>query len=136
MKQIFDTDTILFQTLKNDSAIASQLTGGVYIRQRPDNSVKEDIVVNTIALSQEYAPQIGTSNINIHVSDKTVNIGGVQQKVADLVRLKTLSGLVLDKIRTVVVQGLTMTIEPQNLIKEDEISQHYVNIRISWNIHQ
>ena len=136
MKQIFDTDTILFQTLKNDSAIASQLTGGVYIRQRPDNSVKEDIVVNTIALSQEYAPQIGTSNINIHVADKTVNIGGVQQKVADLVRLKTLSGLVLDKIRTVVVQGLTMTIEPQNLIKEDEISQHYVNIRISWNIHQ
>lgn len=136
MKQIFDTDTILFQTLKNDSAIASQLTGGVYIRQRPDNSVKEDIVVNTITLSQEYAPQIGTSNINIHVADKTVNIGGVQQKVADLVRLKTLSGLVLDKIRTVVVQGLTMTIEPQNLIKEDEISQHYVNIRISWNIHQ
>ena len=136
MKQIFDTDTILFQTLKNDSAIASQLTGGVYIRQRPDNSVKEDIVVNTIALSQEYAPQIGTSNINIHVADKTANIGGVQQKVADLVRLKTLSGLVLDKIRTVVVQGLTMSIEPQNLIKEDEISQHYVNIRISWNIHQ
>lgn len=136
MKQIFDTDTILFQTLKNDSTIASQLTGGVYIRQRPDNSVKEDIVVNTIALSQEYVPQIGTSNINIHVADKTVNIGGVQQKVADLVRLKTLSGLVLDKIRTVVVQGLTMTIEPQNLIKEDEINQHYVNIRISWNIHQ
>lgn len=136
MKQIFDTDTILFQTLKNDSTIASQITGGVYIRQRPDNSVKEDIVVNTIALSQEYFPQIGTSNINIHVADKTVNIGGVQQKVPDLARLKTLSGLVLDKIRTVVVQGLTMSIEPQNLIKEDEISQHYVNIRISWNIHQ
>ena len=136
MKQIFDTDTILFQTLKNDSAIASQLTGGVYIRQRPDNSVKEDIVVNTIALSQEYAPQIGTSNINIHVADKLVNIGGAQQKVPDLSRLKLLSGLVLDKIRTVVIQGLTMTIEPQNLIKEDEINQHYVNIRINWNIHQ
>ena len=65
MKQIFDTDTILFQTLKNDSGIAAQLSGGVYIRQRPDNSVKEDIVVNTIALSQEYAPQIGTSNIKL-----------------------------------------------------------------------
>lgn len=136
MKQIFDTDTILFKTLKEDSSISYELTGGVYIRQRPDNSIKEDIVVNTITLSQAYAPQIGTSNINIHVADKTVNIGGIQQKVQDLTRLKLLSGLVLNKIRTTVIAGLTMTIEPQSIIQEPDINQHYVNIRINWNIHQ
>ena len=136
MKQIFDTDTVLFQTLKSDASLTSQLSGGIYIRQRPDNSVNEDIVINTIALSQEFAPQIGTSNINIHVADKTVNIGGVQQKVADLSRLKTLSSLVLEKIRGTVIKGLSMSIEPQNLIREPEINQHYVNIRINWNIHE
>ena len=136
MKQIFDTDTVLFQTLKSDASLTSQLSWGIYIRQRPDNSVKEDIVVNTIALSQEFAPQIGTSNINIHVADKTVNIGGVQQKVADLSRLKTLSALVLEKIRGTVIKGLSMSIDPQNLIREPEINQHYVNIRINWNIHE
>lgn len=136
MKLTFDTDTTLFQTLKADSEITSELSGGIYIRQRPDNSTKEDIVVNTIALSQEFAPQIGTSNINIHVTDKTVNIGGAQQKVADLARLKVLSKLVVDRIRAVVVPGLSMSIEVQNTIREPEINQHYVNIRINWSIHE
>lgn len=136
MKMTFDTDTILFQTIKSDSAITSALTGGVYVNQRPDNSTKDDIVVNTITLSQDSLPQIGTSNINIHVADKSVTIGGVQQRVADNAKLKVLAGLVLEKIRGTVINGLSMSIEPQTVIHEPAINQHYVNIRINWNIHE
>jgi hypothetical protein len=136
MKQTFDTNEILFGILKGSSAIASAISGGVYVDPRPLNSEKEDIVINTIALSQDSEPQIGTSNVNIHVPDKTVSIGGVQQKVTDNARLKVISGLVLDAIRSASVQGLKMLIETQsNPIPEAEINQHYINIRVSWNIH-
>lgn len=135
MKQTFDTDTTLFQVINATAAIVSEISGKVYVDQRPDDSVSEDIVINTINLSQEYLPQIGTSNINVHVSDKVVTIGVRQQKVADRARLKVISALVLDAIRSTVVKGLTMTIENQVVIQEAEIAQHYVNIRINWNIH-
>lgn len=135
MRQTFDTDATLFQVLKATNALVSEISGGIYVDQRPDDSVKEDIVINTITLSQEYFPQIGTSNINVHVSDKVVTVGGKQQKVADRERLKLISGLVLNAIRSTVIRGLTMTIENQVVIQEAEIAQHYVNIRINWNIH-
>lgn len=136
MKQTFDTDEVLYRTLKADSGLtAGALTGDIWIRQRPESSKLEDIVVNTITLSQESLPQIGTSNINIHVPDITVTIGGAQSKVSDDKRLKALSALVLSAIRGVSVAGLKMIIEAQTVIQEPEVNQHYVNIRINWNIH-
>lgn len=134
MKQTFDTDTILYQVLTSPT-ITGAISGKVYKRQRPLNSDKVDVVVNTIDLTQNYAPQIGTSNVNIHVPDLTVSISGVQQKVADEVKMKSVSTLVLDLIRSTIITGLSMTVEAQNIIQEAEINQHYVNIRISWNIH-
>jgi len=134
MKQTFDTDTILFQKLKA-SAIVSEITGGIYKRQRPLNSRNEDIVVNTIILSQDYHPQIGTSNINIHVPDLSVNVAGVSQKMPNDARMKELSQMVLDLIRGEIVPGLLMSIEMQTVIKDSETDQHYVNIRVKWNIH-
>jgi hypothetical protein len=134
MKQTFDTDTILYQIL-NSPTITGAISGKVYKRQRPLNSDKVDIVVNTIDLTQNYAPQIGASNINIHVPDQTISVNGVQQKFADEIKMKSVSALVLDLIRSTIVPGLSMTVEAQNIIQEVEINQHYVNIRISWNIH-
>jgi len=135
MKQTFDTDKILFSLLKYDSFIAAAITGGVYRMSRPLNSELEDIVVNTIVLSQEFLPQIGTSNINIHVKDMSVNIGGVRQLMPDLERLESLSELVLATLRGANIQGLTISVENQTTIAVNDINQHFVNIRINWNIH-
>lgn len=135
MIQTYDTDAILFGLLKGNSAITSVITGGIYAGERPLNSEKEDIVVNTIVLSQENEPQIGTSNINVHVPDKLVKIGQVQQKMEDRARIKILSGLVLETIRTQKVAGLSITIESQVTLSEVEINQHYSNIRVVWTIH-
>lgn len=135
MVQSFDTDTFLYSILKNTASISGNLTGSVYAGQRPLNSVVEDITINTIALTQEYEPQLGTSNVNIHVADQSVNIGGVNQKFANRARLKFISGLVLNALRSAKITGVGFTIENQTMIQESDISQHYVNIRINWFIH-
>lgn len=135
MKLTFDTDTLLYQVLIA-SSVASAITGGIYKNERPDNSDLEDIVINTIDLGQEYIPQTGTSNVNIHVKDLDVIIGGVQQKKSNSARLKTLSDLIVSTLRNHVFTGVGMTtIEWQAVIAEPEISQHYSNIRIKWLIH-
>ena len=135
MKQTYDIESIVYQALRSNQTLVNELNGGVYLGQRPVNSDKEDVVINTIALTQEFKPQLGTSNINIHVADKVVTIGGAQQKVEDRVRLKQLSELVLTTIRAGIVKGMKMVVENQSTLKEPEISQHFVNIRINWIIH-
>ncbi|WP_276965264.1 hypothetical protein [Bacteroides graminisolvens] len=135
MKQTFDTDSILYQILNGSPAILSAISGGVYIDERPDGSEAEDIVVNTIDLTQDNPPQLGTSNVNIHVSDKNVQINGIQQKKKDRERLKSLTTIVLDVLKSAKVEGLSLVTAAQTTIKEPTINQHYVNIRVDWVIH-
>lgn len=136
MKQTFDTDTILFDALKASSAITDTITGDVYVMgERPDDSEKEDIVINTITLSQDSEPQKGVSNVNIHVPDIDVRIAGRTQKKANRKRLKDLSTIVLEVLRAVNIEGFRYWISLQTTIKVPEISQHFVNLRIEWNIH-
>lgn len=135
MKQTFDTDSILYQILNGSPAILSAISGGVYIDERPDGSEAEDIVVNTIDLTQDNPPQLGTSNVNIHVSDKNVQINGIQQKKKDRERLKSLTTIVLDVLKSAKIEGLALIVTNQTTIKEPTINQHYVNIRVDWVIH-
>lgn len=135
MKQTFDTDSILYQILNGSPAILSAISGGVYIDERPDGSEADDIVVNTIDLTQEHAPQLGTSNVNIHVSDIDVQINGVQQKKKNRERLKSLTTIVLDALKSAKIEGLALIVTNQTTIKEPTINQHYVNIRVDWVIH-
>lgn len=135
MKNTFDTDTYLFGILKASNLLTSTISGNIYTGQRPLNSEAEDITINTIVLTQENPPQLGVSNINIHVLDQTVNIGGVQQKLANRLRLKTILNIVLELIRASKIEGVGYTIENQTTIQEPEIFQHYVNVRINWFIH-
>ena len=135
MKSTLDTDAILFQILKNSAVVVNAITGGVYNGDRPDSSVLEDIAINTINLTQDVLPQKGVSNVNIHVPDINVQIGGVQQKKADKAKLKALADIVLQVLRAASYAGLSFVVVNQTTVKEEEISQHYVNLRIEWNIH-
>lgn len=135
MKTTFDTDSILFKILKNTPEVVSVISGGIYKGDRPDDSDKEDITINTIDLTVEDLPQIGTSNVNIHVPDMTVNIGGTTQKKANDERLKQITTLVLDALRSANISYLELIVTNQVKIREQSINQHFVNIRINWNIH-
>ena len=77
---------------------------------------------------------VATTNVNIYVPDKPFQIDGKCQFVACRDKLKAIAGKVVAVLRNAVVPGLKFVIEAQNVLREESIKQHYVNIRISWNI--
>jgi len=134
MRTTFDTDAILFSLLR-ESPVNTAISGGIYVGDdRPDDSEKEDIVVNSIDLTQDYLPQIGTSNVNIFVPDKKVKIGGKQQLQANRTRLKELSAMAIETLRGANITGLKLILGSQTVLEEPSVKQHFVNIRIDWNI--
>ena len=131
MKTTFDTDGILFALLNGKMSNK----GGVYTGDtRPENSTAEDVVVNTIDLTQDCLPQLGTSNINIYVADKAIRIGGKDDIAADRVRIDNLAKQVLSIIRSSVIVGMKGYPTNYTVIREISSKQHYANIRIEWNI--
>lgn len=129
-----ETDDILYQILNASAALKAELTGGIYVMgERPDGSVKEDIVVNNLFINHEI-PQTSTSNVNIHVPDMMLTIGGKQQYKANRERLRTLTELTLAALKVANVEGLSIRIVTETIIKEPSIPEHYNNIRIDWNI--
>lgn len=131
MKTVFDTDGILFELLNGKTSIQ----GGCYVGdERPENSTDEDIVVNTVDLTQDALPQIGTSNINIYTPDKSKKIKGKMQVSANRTRLKALAKEVLAIVRKANLVGLTITPGNMTIMYEPNVKQHFINIRIDWNI--
>ena len=131
MKTAFDTDGILFGLLNGNTSIK----GGCYVGDdRPENSTDEDIVVNTIDLPQDCLPQIGTSNINIYTADTSKKIRGKMQVSANRTRLDFLANEALEIVRKANVKGLKMIPGNMSIMYEPTTKQHFVNIRIDWNI--
>ena len=130
-----DIDTELYKVLKDSTALTTALTGSIYTGERPVGSKKEDVTINTPSLTQDFEPQRGYSNVNIHTQDITVKIGTVDQKKADRVRLKSLANMARAALVTARIPGVGLTIMGQSLIAEPDVSQHFVNLRIEWSIH-
>lgn len=131
MKMDFDTNAILFGILNGNTSIK----GGCYVGDdRPQDSTEEDIVINTIDLTQDSLPQIGTSNVNIYVSDTSKKIKGKVQIMANRTRLKALAVEALQLIRKANVQGLKTVPGNMTTMYEPTTKQHFVNIRVDWNI--
>ena len=134
MKTSFDINTIVFRIL-NVQTVKSAISGDIYKGDdRPDDSTDEDIVINTISLTQDFLPQIATSNVNVCAADKPKIIKGKSMLKADDTRLKAITDIVLSVLRAAKVPGLLFTIEAQSTLAETSVKQHFVNIRISWNI--
>lgn len=136
MKSSFDTDAILYKLLR-DSSVKAEISGDIYYEgDRPADSDKEDIIINTVTLTQDFYPQLGDSNVNVYVKDSIISIGGKQQRVVNRARLKQLTELVIGVIRDSRVKGLKANLRWQRTLQEADINQTFVNIRISWNIQE
>jgi len=131
-----DTDDILYRL------ITSAVQGGVITisgvvcpqGERPDDSQREDIVINTITVTHDK-PQTGTSNVNIYAADKKVRIRGKEQYKCNRERLREIGDQLTAYLDAQNVADLEFWIEYDVVIKELEVRQHYRNLRISWNIH-
>lgn len=134
MKTTFDTDNILYGILSK-SPLKNAISGGIYKEgDRPVDSMDEDVVINNITLTQDHHPQLGVSNVNIYVPDIYIETKRGRQMAQNRKRLSVLTEMVMRTLRTAKVHGLALTVEEQTILRESEIEQHYVNIRISWNI--
>lgn len=127
----FDTDGILYRLLNN----ATSIKGQVYVGDtRDENSLEEDIVVNTLDLEFDALPQVGTSNVNIYAVDIDVNINGQMQRQANRARLNEVVKEVEDIIRNAKIEGLKAYIKNISYMYEQNTHQHFANIRVDWNI--
>ena len=131
-----DTDDILYRIITEGVKAGKIKTSGVVCPQdeRPDNSETEDIVINTITVTHDK-PQSGTSNVNIYVSDKKVKIRGREQRKANRERLREIGDAVVAYLEAQNIADLEFWIESDTVVKEQQVYQHYRNLRTEWHVH-
>ncbi len=130
-----DTDDILYKIVAQAvSTGVVKISGIVCQGERPDDSETEDIVINTITVTHDK-PQTGTSNVNIYVPDLKVKIRRKEQRKADRERLREIGDALVGYLDAQNIADLEFWIENDIVLQEQQVNQHYRNIRIGWNIH-
>jgi len=131
-----DTDDILYKIAAQAVSTGVVKISGIVCTQgeRPDDSETEDIVINTITVTHDK-PQTGTSNVNIYASDQKVKIRGKEQRKANRERLREIGDALVSYLDAQNIADLEFWIESDIVLQEQQVNQHYRNIRISWNIH-
>lgn len=104
--------------------------GGLYKFQRPQNSVKEDVVVNLLVQARGQVQQ-GVINVNIHVPNLSLPTNPVDNTQPNVPRLKYLTGLANAALEEVYGDDYNFEVQQDNLFA-DENNQHYSNIRITF----
>lgn len=128
MRTNIEVIDLIYQILK---PLEEGLSGGIYKIQRPANSNKEDIVINSLILASGDI-QKGTFNINIHVPDLLIRFKNQTQNQPDLKRLKELNKLVKSKIDEIYNEDYNLFVLWENTLKDIDAKNHYINIRIQF----
>jgi hypothetical protein len=138
MKQLssIDTDDLVYNMLRQAKADGVISISGVICPQddRPADSQREDIVFNTIAVTQDK-PQDATVNINVYVPNKLVKLGGRDQYAVDRPRLQQLGDALVSYLLRLNYPEFEMWIESDLVLNEPSANQHYRNLRLKLNIH-
>ncbi|MBD2753786.1 hypothetical protein [Spirosoma validum] len=131
MKSPDDMANILYQQLQG-TTLKAAITGDVYKGDRPDNSTKEDVVINPLSLTgNEF--QYGTANANLYVPDIGVKLKGKDQTVANYARLKLLTDLALPILKDRYTDSYKFELVTiGNPVALPDIKYHYVNLRIDF----
>lgn len=128
-----DCNVMLYAAL---SAANIGLTGGIYFdNERPIESTKEDIAINTPALNGAPGhPQNGYSNLNIYVPTKKIKTADGYRTVRDRARERELVNKVCDVIEAMNVQGLNY-VESENKEQSIDGRETFCNVRVFWRIY-
>lgn len=133
-----DVINILFQNIYN-SLIFTDLNkpkGDLYKHQRPLNSDKEDIVINSLLLGHD-AVQEGVINVNAYVKNLVLTINGnTDNSQPDTSRLTYLSTLINSALGSgnelwEASGNYVFKIQQDNIF-QDGNNQHYINFRIEF----
>ena len=135
--QTIELEDILYKALKASEPVAAAIDGGIFVLgERPEGSGKVDIVINTITGGTGTRPQNAVVNVNIHVPDLLLTIDGGQQRKANRERLRPVVKAVRQTINAANIEGLSLQIVGENIIRETQVPEHYANIRVNCYIVQ
>lgn len=122
-------------TLLNASPLKTgeaKISGFIYPYQRPLNSEKEDIVVNSITVGRGPV-QKGMLNVNVYVPNKAkpVSYNAVDTSQPDMPRLLVLNQMAGEVLRDIWNATGTVNYELQeDRLMADANDQHYINFRV------
>ncbi|MEN0095896.1 MAG: hypothetical protein AAGB30_10975 [Pedobacter sp.] len=128
----------LFDHLKTSVVFTSpvKVRGKLYRMQRPLNSLAEDVVINSLALS--YDPvQKGYLNVNFYVQNPRLKIGNIHDSSQpDSARIDEISGLgkaALGDGEEIWSDDGTFCFRiEQDTVIADTNNQHYLNFRVEF----
>jgi hypothetical protein len=131
MMTTLDLVDIVWQRL-NGSQLKTAITGGLYKHRRPAGSQSEDVIINSLPINNLQL-QSAIVNVNIHVPNLTIAIGGVQDtRQPDSERLNELAKMAVGVISEVWAEDYNYDVQQQVLFEDEEAGDHYINIRIEF----
>jgi hypothetical protein len=110
--------------------LSQTITGGVYKHERPINSDKEDVVINSLPINNSQM-QSGVFNVNIHVPNLVLNINGnIDTTQPNHERIKQLTALAIVELTDVWLNDYNFDVQQQNVIQDT--NDTYSNIRLDF----
>ncbi|MDR7750140.1 hypothetical protein RIU07_05630 [Riemerella anatipestifer] len=106
------------------------INGQIYKDNRPVNSNKEDIVINSLTMTNQML-QNGVFNINCYVPKKSVTVGGITQLHKDNKRLKEIADKVYAVLNDVWENDYNLDVETHQDFEEQ--NENYYNFRVQLN---
>jgi len=133
MRTTADQDQILYNILK-DSALNTELNGGLYKGERPQNSTLEDIVVSSMMVDNSDF-QEGVANVNIYIPKMDLSIGGASQKMRDSKRISDVLILAVQALKENFGTFYSLWTSKIQEFDEPQINQTRLSIRIEFRLY-
>lgn len=120
-------------SLINVSNILTSITGRIYLGERPQNSTLQDIVLNTLALTNEQLQQ-GVFNVNVHCPNLSVTIGDkTDNTLPDTAKLLEVGKKIISILNDYIGFDFRLSVAtPGNMIRDDKDGSWYLNIRVNY----
>jgi len=138
MNTPFTQEGIIFALL-NDHDVRTSITGNLIVGSVVGDFTKENVTINSLTLGSGDI-QRGIVNVNIHVPDISVTVGGKTTKQRNNERLKTLTEMVAEVLMS---NGYSSTynfwLDEESAFtvfkNTDGIDNHFANIKIQFKFH-
>lgn len=138
MNTPFTQEDVIY-TVLNGSALKTALTGLIIKGGDIFDYSKENVTIKSLLMGTGDI-QNGVLNVNIHVPDINVTVGGITKKQRNSIRLKALTEIAVQAIESNSFGAdYNFWISNTNAFEVfqdvDGIDNHFINIRIEFKFH-
>lgn len=114
------------------AGVHNSISGKIYKDKRPSGSTKEDIVINSLTMTNDFL-QNGVFNVNIYVPMISVKVDGITQFQKNNARLKQLADLVYPVLDDAWTNEQNLFVVNHQDFEDG--NDNFYNFRVSLNAH-